>query len=435
MELIVDLHIHSHFSRATSPDCTLEGLYRWGKIKGINIIGTGDFTHPLWLAELKEKLEPAEPGLFRLREDIARTIDPSIPESVRNNVIRFILTVEISTIYSKTGKVRKLHNLVIAPSFETAQSLNSQLDRIGNLKADGRPILGMDSKRLLQMTLETDRRALFIPAHIWTPWFAMFGSKSGFDSITEAFEELAPEVKAIETGLSSDPFMNWRLRELQNVAIISNSDAHSPQKLGREATIIRFDKTKEQLSYDLIMDAIRKNDERLVGTIEFFPQEGKYHYDGHRLCNVKFTPQVTKQHKGICPVCHKPLTVGVDYRVSEIADFPEDYKPSDHKVVEYIIPLTEIIAEMIGVKSGSKKVWADYERMIATLGSEFDILRKMPVSDIAQNGFSNLAKVIDRMRKGDVIIDPGYDGVYGVIKLFGDEMERKKQLSNQISLW
>lgn len=436
MDLIVDLHIHSHYSRATSRDSTLEGLYRWGKMKGINIIGTGDFTHPVWFAEMKEKLVPAESGLFRLREDIASSIDKTLPESVRNNLMRFILTVEISTIYSKTGKVRKLHNLVIVPSFETAANINSQLERIGNLKADGRPILGMDSKRLLQITLDTDRRAIFIPAHIWTPWFAMFGSKSGFNSITEAFEELAPEIKAIETGLSSDPFMNWRLNELQNVSIISNSDAHSPQKLGREATIVRIgnDGNTQNLLYDSIIDAIRTNDDRLIGTIEFFPQEGKYHFDGHRACNVKFTPKETKAHSGICPVCHNPLTIGVDYRVTEIADHEEGYKPKNHKVVEYIIPLTEILSEMHGVKSASKKVWIDFERMIAGIGNEFDILRKIPVSEISKQGFPELAKVIDRMRKGDIHIDPGYDGVYGVIKLFANDNERKK-LSDQISMW
>lgn len=456
MELIVDLHIHSHYSRATSPDSNLEGLYRWGKIKGINIIGAGDFTHPMWFAELKEKLTPAEPGLFRLREDISSEIDKTLPASVRNNLIRFILTVEISTIYSKTGKVRKLHNLVIAPSFETAATINSQLERIGNLKADGRPILGMDSKRLLQITLDTDKRAMFIPAHIWTPWFAMFGSKSGFNSITEAFEELAPEVRAIETGLSSDPFMNWRLDELQNIAIISNSDAHSPQKLGREATIIHLhddvgagssgpnvgitvmkaERTSplRNLSYDFIINAIRTNDERLIGTIEFFPQEGKYHFDGHRACNVKFTPIETKAHKGICPVCKNPLTIGVDYRVGEIANHPDGYKPEHHKVVEYIIPLTEILAEMHGVKSPSKKVWADFDRMIAAIGNEFDILRKIPVSEISKLGFPELAKIIDRMRHGDVFIDPGYDGVYGVIKVFNNKIDRTQQLSSQMSL-
>lgn len=427
-ELIVDLHIHSHYSRATSKDCNLEGLYRWAKIKGINVIGTGDFTHPGWFAELKEKLEPAETGLFRLREDIAEEIDKTLPNSIRSNIIRFVFTVEISNIYSKNGVVRKLHNLIIVPSFEIASAMNAQLERIGNLKADGRPILGMDSKELLRMTVQTDKSSLFVPAHIWTPWFAMFGSKSGFNSIEEAFEDLAPEIKAVETGLSSDPYMNWRIAELQNVSIISNSDAHSPPKLGREATILNSD-----LSYDEIIGGIRTNDKRLVGTIEFFPQEGKYHYDGHRVCNVRFTPAQTKEHKGICPVCGNPLTVGVDYRVGELADFPEEFKPQKHKVVEYIIPLVELLGEMNGTSAQSKKTLAEYERTYTQLGDEFSILRKLSIDEIDKQGFPELAKIIKRMRTGDISIDPGYDGVYGVIKVFKDETERK-QLNEQISL-
>lgn len=426
MEYIVDLHIHSHYSRATSKDCNVEGLYKWGKIKGINIIGTGDFTHPNWFAEMREKLEPAENGLFKLREDIAQELDKTLPESVRNNTMRYILTVEVSTIYSKLGKVRKLHNLIIVPDFETASLINSQLARIGNLKADGRPILGLDSKQLLKITIDSNPSNLFVPAHIWTPWFAMFGSKSGFNSIEETYEELTSEIKAIETGLSSDPFMNWRLKQLQNITILSNSDAHSPQKLGREATVVNC-----ELSYQSIIDAIKKNDERIIGTIEFFPAEGKYHYDGHRLCGIRFSPAETKKHNGICPKCHKPLTVGVDYRVGELADYPEDYRPTNHKQVEYIIPLTEILAEIKGVSSNSKKVVEEYHRVIAILGDEFSILRKIEVNDIKMSGFGELSQLITRMRTGDVHIEPGYDGVYGVIKLFADDTQRK-QLSNQL---
>ncbi|MFA9288943.1 MAG: endonuclease Q family protein [Weeksellaceae bacterium] len=428
MELIVDLHIHSHYSRATSKHSNLEGLYYWGKIKGINIIGTGDFTHPSWFAEMQEKLVPAEGGLYKLKDELADEIDKTLPESVRGNIMRFVLTVEISNIYSKGGKVRKLHNILIVPSFEIAAQLNSRLERMGNLQADGRPILGMDSKELLQMTIDSHPDSLFVPAHIWTPWFAMFGSKSGFDSIEEAFEELAPEIKAIETGLSSDPYMNWRLDELQSRAIISNSDAHSPQKLGREATIINTD-----LSYKSIIDAIKTNDERLVGTIEFFPQEGKYHYDGHRLCKVRFTPTETKQHNGICPVCHRGLTIGVDYRVSEIADHPEEYKHLGNKLVEYIIPLPELLAELVGTSPASKKNQAEYNRIIASIGDEFSILRKLEIEQIRDAGFTELAAVIERMRRGDVQIEPGYDGVYGTIKLFNSESERT-QLGDQLSL-
>ena len=294
MELIVDLHIHSHHSRATSKNSTIEGLYYWAKIKGINILGTGDFTHPSWFAEMQEKLVMTDEGLYQLKDDIADEIDKTLPKSVRNNFIRFVPTVEISNIYSKGGAVRKLHNVVVTPSLEVAAKINSQLDRIGNLKADGRPILGMDSKHLLQITLESHPDSLFFPAHIWTPWFAMFGSKSGFDSIEEAFEDLAPEIKVVETGLSSDPYMNWRLDELQKVTVISNSDAHSPQKLGREANVLSCEPT-----YKNIIKAIKTYNDKFVGTIEFFPQEGKYHFDGHRLCNVSFSPEETKKHKSI----------------------------------------------------------------------------------------------------------------------------------------
>lgn len=428
MQHIVDLHIHSHFSRATSKDSTIEGLYYWGKIKGINIIGTGDFTHPEWFVEMQEKMEPAEGGLYKLKDEIAKEIDKTLPESVKNNIIRFVLTVEISTIYSKGGQVRKLHQCIVVPNFETASFINSKLNQIGNLKADGRPILGMDSKDLLAITLESHKDSLFFPAHIWTPWFAMFGSKSGFDSIKEAFEDLASEIKAIETGLSSDPFMNWRLEELRNRAIISNSDAHSPQKLGREATVIDC-----QLDYNQIINAIKTNDKRLIGTIEFFPQEGKYHYDGHRACNIKFTPEETKEHNGICPVCHRHVTVGVNYRVNEIASYPVENIHKNGKTVEYIIPLPEIIAEMQGKRVGTKGVTEEYQRIYSSLGDEFSILRSMPTSEIRKKGFSELANVIDRMRKGDVYIEPGYDGVYGVIKLFQDDTERKKQ-GDQLSL-
>jgi DNA helicase-2/ATP-dependent DNA helicase PcrA len=422
MELIVDLHIHSHYSRATSKETTLEGLYRWGKIKGIHIIGTGDFTHPNWVAELQEKLEPAEAGLYRLRKEFADKIDQTIPLSCRKTPIRFVLTVEISTIYSKLGKVRKLHNLVIMPGFDSVEKMNAKLERIGNLKADGRPILGLDSKELLRMTIETDPEGLFIPAHIWTPWFGLFGSKSGFDNIQEAYEELTPHVHAIETGLSSDPYMNWRIDELQHVTIISNSDAHSPPKLGREATIVDSD-----ISYEGVLGAIRTNDKRLVGTIEFYPEEGKYHYDGHRSCNVRFSPKETKEHNGICPKCAKPLIVGVEYRVDQLANKSEHYRPAHPKVVEYIIPLPEILAQMKGLKSpDSKVVMEEYEKIIDKLGNEFDVMRKLSIDQIKDDGFAELAKTVEKVRKKEVTIEPGYDGVYGVIKLYANEDERKQ---------
>jgi DNA helicase-2/ATP-dependent DNA helicase PcrA len=430
-ELIVDLHIHSHFSRATSKNADLSGLYRWGKLKGINIIGTGDFTHPEWFAEIRENLEPAEPGLFKLKDELASEVDKTLPVTVRGNIIRFIPTVEIATIYSKGGKVRKLHQLLVMPSFAAVSEINARLERIGNLKADGRPILGLDSKELLRHTLEADPRGLYIPAHIWTPWFGLFGSKSGFDTIQEAYEELSPEIRAIETGLSSDPNMNWRVKNLDGLAFISNSDAHSPQKLGREATVIRA-----ELSYDGIIGAIKTNDERLVGTIEFFPEEGKYHHDGHRACNVRLTPDETRARGGICPVCTKPLVVGVNYRVSELAEESRalDFAPANPKQVEYIIPLPEILAELHGTKSTSSvKVVADYERAYQTLGDEFSILRSIPIEQIRGQGFPLLAIAIERMRARDVVLEPGYDGVFGVIKVFKDIAERQETL-NQLSL-
>ena len=426
--MIVDLHLHSKYSRATSRDMDLEGMYHWGKIKGINVIGTADFTHPEWFSELRDKLQPAEPGLFKLKDEISQKLDSLIPESCRDNSIRFILSVEISNIYSKNDRVRKLHNLVIVPSFEVASYINSELNKIGNLKADGRPILGMDSKELLKITLASDPGSLFIPAHIWTPWFAMFGSKSGFDSITEAFEELTPEIKAVETGLSSDPFMNWRLLELTGITLVSNSDAHSPRNLGREANVIN-----SKLDYFDIIEAIKTGDKRFVGTIEFFPQEGKYHYDGHKSCRVSFSPEETLKHQGICPKCNKRLTVGVDYRVNELADKPFGYRPDKHKLVEYIVPLAEIISEVVGVKTKtSPKVSQVYDQLINAFGDEFSILRTIKVNKI-KNKYPQVALAIKKMRKRDVFIEPGYDGVFGVVKIFKPgELEQGKQLSLEI---
>lgn len=428
-ELVVDLHIHSHHSRATSKDCTFEGLYRWGKLKGIHVIGTGDFTHPGWFSEMRKKLEPAEPGLFRLKPELAAPIDASLPPSVRDQHIRFVPSVEIATIYSKGGKVRKLHQLIVMPGFEAVSELNARLERIGNLKADGRPILGLDSKELLRHALESSGEALYIPAHIWTPWFGMFGSKSGFDSVTEAYEELTPEIKAIETGLSSDPGMNWRVSHLDGITITSHSDAHSPGKLGREATVV-----KTGLSYDDIVGAVKTGDHRFVGTIEFFPEEGKYHYDGHRSCNIRFSPAETKAHGGICPVCGKPLVVGVESRLQELAERPVGHLPKNPKRVEYIIPLAEVIAELHGTKStAGKAVAAEYQSVLERLGNEFDVLRTVPATAIEGAGFKLLALAIGRLRRGEVVREPGYDGVYGTIKVFKNADERNAA-TNQLSL-
>lgn len=416
MKLIVDLHLHSHYSRSTSPDLSLENIYKWGKIKGINIIGTADFTHPLYFEEIQEKLIPAEPGLFTLREDLANEIDSQLPQSVRNNVFRFILSTEISNIYSKNEKVRKMHNMVILPNFKSVAKLNAILSQIGNLKADGRPILGLDSKKLLEIVIGLDEYAQFIPAHIWTPWFSLYGSRSGFNSIEEAFEELSNHIRIVETGLSSDPFMNWRIKDLDGLTLISDSDAHSAQKLGREANMLDID-----LDYFELIKALRTNDKRMLGTIEFFPQEGKYHYDGHRSCNVVMSPTQSAKVNGICPVCGKPLIIGVDNRVNELADPKrnESYRPKQHKLVEYIIPLAEILAELNDTKSATgKRVTEQYHKLINSLGSEFEILRKVDIETIQDNGFKEVAAAISKLRKKDVYIKPGYDGVYGIIKVF-----------------
>ena len=430
MEHVVDLHIHSHFSRATSKDCDFDHLYYWGKLKGIHIIGTGDFTHPDWFAEMREKLEPAEGGLYKLKDEFAVLMDAQLPPSVRNNPIRFIPTVEIATIYKKNERVRKLHQLLVAPNFATVSAINAQLERIGNLKADGRPILGLDSKELLRIMLECDDRALYIPAHVWTPWFGLFGSKSGFDHLSEAYEEFTPHITAIETGLSSDPAMNWRVSQLDNMAIISNSDAHSPQKLGREATVVRAN-----LSYADIIGAYKTNDQRLAGTIEFFPEEGKYHADGHRSCNVRFSPEQTAQHQGICPVCHKPLVVGVENRLGVVADRAPGVAFNASKNTEYIIPLAEVIAELKQVSStNSKAVQTEYHTVLSRLGDEFSVLRSVPIEVVREAGFPLLAIALDRMRRGDVVRDPGYDGVYGTIKIFKGQTDRHETTS-QLALF
>ncbi len=426
MEHIVDLHTHSHYSRATSKDSTLEGLYRWGKIKGINIIGTGDFTHPQWFLELREKLELVEGGLYKLKDDLAAPINAQLPSSVRDRTIRFIPTVEIATIYKKGDKVRKLHQLIVMPDLASVAALNERLERIGNLKADGRPILGLDSKELLRHTLEVNPDALYIPAHIWTPWFGLFGSKSGFDSIREAYDELTPHVRAIETGLSSDPAMNARVSGLEGIAITSHSDAHSPIKLGREATVLHGD-----ASWQDLRGALTTNDERLAGTIEFFPEEGKYHADGHRVCNVRFTPAQTRAASGMCPECGKPLVVGVNYRVEELAD--RALPRTISKQVEYIVPLTEVLAELRGVKSAAGKVLlADYHNLVAAFGSEFDILRTVPVEAIHSHS-PLIGLAIDRIRNNLVHRESGYDGVFGTIRVFKDAQERAEKTA-QLSL-
>jgi len=428
MKFIADLHIHSKFSIATAKNLDLENLYIAAQLKGITVIGTGDFTHPGWFAEIKEKLAPAEPGLFKLKDKIAKICDKEVPVLCRSKV-RFLLSCEISNIYKKDGKVRKNHNLIFMPNLEKAESFNKKLDKIGNIKSDGRPILGLDAKNLLEIMLNTSNGAFFIPAHIWTPWFSVMGSKSGFDSIEECFEDLTPHIFAVETGLSSDPPMNWRVSTLDGLTLISNSDAHSPMKLGREANLFNT-----ELSYYNIRAAIKEGDKkRFLGTFEFFPQEGKYHLDGHRKCNIRFLPKETIKNKGICPVCLKPLTLGVLYRVEELADQPENIYPEQKNPFYSIIPLTEILSEILKVGAGSKRVKQKYNNLLEKFGPELKILHETTYESLGKLGIPLLGEAIKRVRAKQITLLPGYDGEFGKVKIFTQE-EREK-LSNQQSLF
>jgi len=422
MRFIADLHVHSHYSRATSKDMCPEGIWKWAQLKGISVIGTGDFTHPKWLKELDEKLESQGNGLFSLREKY-RTDD--VPASCKAEV-NFILSAEISCIYSKNGRTRKVHSIILAPDFASAARLNLALSKIGNLHSDGRPILGLDAKELLRITLEASPEALLIPAHAWTPHFSVFGAVSGFDSLEECYEELTPHIYAIETGLSSDPLMNWRLSALDRITLVSNSDAHSAAKIGREANIIDTD-----LSYSALMDAI-KTRRGFSGTIEFFPEEGKYHYDGHRDCGVSLTPKETIHYDYLCPVCNRKVTVGVMHRVDKLADREEAFRREDAPSFVSIIPLPEIIAEGLKCGVNTKKVNALYLSLLEKLGNEFKILMDVPLDDIERAGSPLLREAISRMREGKVHIAPGYDGEFGKVKIF-EEVERK-EIKGQLKL-
>ncbi len=428
MHFIADFHVHSKFSRATARNLDLENLYIAAQIKGIGVVGTGDFTHPGWFSEIQEKLEPAEPGLFKLKESIANICDQSVPPSCRNTV-RFILTAEISNIYKKNGRTRKNHNLIFLPDPDSASRFNARLSRIGNITSDGRPILGLDARNLSEILLETHPEGILIPAHIWTPWFSLLGSKSGFDSMGQCFEDLAPQVFAVETGLSSDPAMNWRVSGLDGLTLVSNSDAHSPFNLGREAN--RF---HTELSYPAIRRALKTGDpEAFTGTFEFYPEEGKYHLDGHRKCNLCCHPLDSMAKQGICPVCNKPLTLGVLYRVMELSDREEGILPERTHPFVSIIPLTDILAEIFTVGAQSKKVGAGYARATEALGPEFSILHELPIDEINRAGIPLLGEAILRMRTKQIQISPGYDGEYGKVHIF-DAGERR-QLMGQHPLF
>ena len=419
MAFYADLHIHSKYSRATSKHCDLKHLAYWARKKGITVIGTGDFTHPVWQAELKEQLVPAEPGLFRLRPDLEKEVSRMLPAACQGTT-RFMLSVEISTIYKKGDKTRKIHHLLYAPNFSAVERMTERLSRIGNVKSDGRPILGLDSRHLLEITLESDPGSYLVPAHIWTPWFAALGSKSGFDAIDDCYADLAPHIFAVETGLSSDPEMNWRVSSLDRFRLVSNSDAHSPEKLGREAGV--FD---TELDYFSIRRALETG-QGYHGTIEFFPEEGKYHLDGHRHCQVRLLPHETKQLEGRCPACGKPLTVGVMHRVDDLADREDDTQPETAGAVQSLVPLPEMLSEILHVGPKSKKVGQHYEGLLNQLGPELQLLNHIPLEEIRKSGDTLIAEAIARLRKQAVIRDAGYDGVYGKIRLFREEELRQQ---------
>ncbi len=420
MPFIADLHIHSPYSRATSREGDLPGLFAWARIKGISVVGTGDFTHPRWLAHLREHLVPAEPGLFRLRRE---TVPPALPGADPEGIpVRFLLSGEISSIYKKDGRVRKIHNLLLAPDFDSVARINAALAGIGNIESDGRPILGLDARDLLEIVLEKAPQAVLIPAHIWTPWFSLFGSKSGFDSVEACFGDLAPHIFALETGLSSDPEMNRLISALDRYTLISNSDCHSPSKLGREANLFAT-----PLDYFAMCDALREPAKGFAGTVEFYPEEGKYHLDGHRKCHVALEPGETRARSGLCPVCDKPLTVGVLHRVMALADRERPLFPDNAPAVHSLVPLPELLGEILDCGPASKRVQAEYARTIRLFGSEFNLLLHAPVEEIRRRHSDILGEAVARIRDGRVIRHGGYDGEYGTIRVFTPE-ERHERL-------
>jgi len=427
---IVDFHIHSKYSQATSKEMDLENLDKWARIKGVNILGTGDFTHPAWFKELREKLEPAEPGLFRLKKKNKIKLSNNswrLPDKQKDEIdLRYLLTSEVSCIYKKKNKTRKIPLLVFMPNFEAAQKLNAHLGWLGNLKADGRPILGLDAKEVAKIVFNVSPEAVIVPSHAWASHFSIFSFDFGFNSLQECFDEYSRNIFAIETGLSSDPAMNWRLSQLDKITLISNSDSHNPHRIGREANI--FEGKIE--GYKPLMEALRLGvhapgsiRNRLVQTLEFFPEEGKYHYDGHRNCHVFFSPAETKKHKGLCPVCKKKLTIGVASRVEKLADRPFGGQPT--KTIPFVktIPLEEIIAASFGVASITKRVENEYQELINKFGKEFKILLELSREELLRAARPEVAEAIIRVRDGKVKFSPGHDGEYGKIQIY-DEAER-----------
>ncbi len=442
LKKILDLHIHSKYSRACSQNLELPKIAAACLTKGIDIVASGDFTHPAWFAHIKDCLEEiGESGLYRLKNADAghntpsysppqrggdsATVSPPLRGGAGGGVWpRFILSTEVSCIYKHKEKTRRLHLVILAPNIAAVEKLNKALEEKGvNLKSDGRPIMGLSAKRILQMLLDLDSRFMLIPAHAWTPWFAIFGSKSGYDSLEECFEELTPHVRAIETGLSSDPAMNRRWSALDNITLVSNSDAHSPDRLGREANVFQFD-DEADITYEEIIRIIKEGDKKkFLHTIEFYPEEGKYHFDGHLDCAVCLSPAETKKNKSLCPRCKKPLTIGVLHRVDDLADRAEKDIPRENFIPhKYIVPLRELLAGVYGVGPNSKKVDNEYQRLLKKMGSEFSILLDKSEEEIARAASdSRVAPAIQSMRAGQVKISPGYDGKFGQVEILSQK--------------
>ncbi len=418
-KFVADLHLHSAYARATSKDLNFDTISAWAKWKGIQLLSSADFTHPVWFKETKEKLKKSKyEGFYSYR--------PRQGEGQAGQGSFFVLGAEISCIYSQGGKLRRLHCLLYFPSLESVEKFNEKLGKTAKLASDGRPIIGMNAKNLLELALDTDKRAIFIPAHAWTPWFSLYGSNSGFDSIDEAFGDLAKYVYAIETGLSSDPAMNWRIKELDNRSIVSFSDAHSAPKMGREATVFDTD-----FSYQGLLDGLKK--QKIATTVEFFPEEGKYHFTGHRNCSVRHSPDESAKNGIICPVCKKKLTVGVMHRVNQLAekDRAEDYKDESRPGFKSLVPLLEIISEAVGASTYSEKVNREYTNLIKEFGSEFNILLKATAAEIEKTASSRIAEGVEKVRNGDIVIEPGFDGLYGVVKIW-NEPSRAERKSNTL---
>ena len=440
MEFVADLHLHSKYSRAVSRDMNLQNMALWGDKKGLDILSATDWTHPLWFRELRQELIEDTKGLFKLKNQ-------------KDSKTRFLLSVEVSSIYTQNGKVHRIHNLIFSESFETCEKISAELVKRGcNLNSDGRPIIGLSSIALIELVLSIDENAMIIPCHAWTPWFSLYGSNSGFDSIDECFGEYADKIYAVETGLSSDPYMNWQIKELANRSILSSSDAHSMAKMGREATV--FKSTKDRLSFRDITDAIKqKGDETKISyTIEFYPEEGKYHFTGHRNCNFVQDPKQTKQDGNICPVCKRPLTVGVMHRVEELSQSPqfsEEVSKINPNGVKWIIdptkkhppfvklvPLNEIVAESLHSTVASQKVKDMFNDLCLRFGSELNVLLKTPIKDIEAQVGQRVAEGVEKVKKGNIVILPGFDGQYGIVKIWDDKKtsEKQEETVNQLGI-